>query len=52
MGLAIISSIFVGIVIYVISFKEDFKKEEIDKVTPFIIIVGIIIAIFQILSYL
>lgn len=52
MGLAIVSSLFVGIVTYIISFKEDFKKEQLDTVTPFVIIIGVIIIIFQIFAHM
>lgn len=52
MGGALAISLFIGIVTYITSFKDDFKSEELEKVAPFIIISGVIILVFQVLAYL
>jgi hypothetical protein len=37
-------------IVYVASFSNDFTKEKIDKALPFLIVVGLIVLVFGILS--
>ena len=42
--------IFILIVIYVVTFNNDFDKEVIDKTLPFIVVIGLIVLLFSIIS--
>lgn len=43
MGSAILLTLFTFIVVYISVFKEDFKTEDIDKVTPFLAVLAIVV---------
>lgn len=42
--------LFVATIIYIVSFKNDFTKETIDKVVPVLVLVGAIIVLMLLLS--
>ena len=52
MGSALLLTLMTFIVIYVAVFKDDFKTEDIDKVTPFLAVATILVFIIFILSNL
>lgn len=37
-------------IVYVMTFKDDFTKENIDKALPFLIVVSLIVLVFGILT--
>ena len=43
MGFSVILAFVVGIFIYIKEFKTDFTPENIDKVVPFITVVGLVV---------
>lgn len=49
-GGAIILTIVTFLLVYAVVFKDDFKKEDIDKVTPFLAVIFIIVLVFNILN--
>lgn len=50
MGAAILISALTFVLVYITTFKDDFKKEDIDKVTPFLVGIALLIIITSILS--
>lgn len=49
-GGAIVLTIVTFLLVYAVVFKDDFKKEDIDKVTPFLAVIFIIVLVFNILN--
>ena len=52
MGSALLLTLMTFIITYVVVFKNDFKTEDIDKVTPFLAVIAILVFITFILSNL
>lgn len=42
MGSALLLAIVTFIIVYVVVFKDDFKKEDIEKVSPFLLIIALL----------
>lgn len=52
MGGPLLLSIVTFMIVYAVRFSNDFKKEDLDKAVPFLVIVFIIILAFNMLSLL
>lgn len=49
-GGAIVLTIVTFLLVYAVVFKDDFKKEDIEKVTPFLAVIFIIVLVFNVLN--
>lgn len=50
MGGPLLLSIITFMIVYAVHFSNDFKKEDLDKAVPFLVVVFIIILAFNMIS--
>lgn len=50
MGGSLVLALLTFIIVYIITFKNDFKEEDINKVTPVVAVVFLIVLILNILT--
>lgn len=52
MGGSLVLALLTFIIVYIITFKNDFKEEDINKVTPVVAVVFLVVLILNVLTML